>query len=79
MRCEMTKAEFLEKLSKDILQLDNIIKEDTAFEEISEWDSLAQIATISFFDKELGISINFQEVQAAKSAQDLLKVFHNAE
>ncbi len=71
----MTKAEFLEKFSKDILQLDYIVSEEAVFEEIEEWDSIAQITTMSFFDKELGISINFQEIQAAKSVQDLLKAF----
>ena len=53
----MNKKEFLEKFSDYVLQVDFSIDENTDLLELDAWDSLAQITTVAFFNKEIGQKI----------------------
>ncbi len=68
----MTRQAFLEKFSKEVLQLSTIVKEDENLLELTEWDSLAQISTIAFFDKELGLTVSYAHISSVKSMAEIL-------
>ena len=46
----MTRKEFLEKL-QDVLERDEEITEDMVLADMEEWDSLAAMAVMAFFNK----------------------------
>lgn len=68
----MTKQELLEKL-QDILERDDKITEDMLLEDMEEWDSLAAMALMAFFNKTLSITLLPAEVREMKTVQDLIK------
>ena len=68
----MNKEEFIEKFT-DVLQTEEELKEDTVLEDLDEWDSLSKIATIAFFDKELGIKVSFNEIGEFKTVGDVIQ------
>lgn len=68
----MTKAEFLEKL-QDIFERDDEITEDMVLEDMDEWDSLAAMALMAFFNKSLSITLLPAEVREMKTVAELVK------
>ncbi len=68
----MTKQEFLKIFSADVLQLDYTADEYADLQDLPEWDSLAQLTTISFFDKELNLKLTFKELEVVDTIHDLL-------
>lgn len=68
----MNKAEFLEKL-QDVLERDEEITEDMVLADMEEWDSLAAMAVMAFFNKSLSITLLPAEVREMKTVQDLMK------
>lgn len=67
----MNKADFLSEL-QDMLQLDEPVSEDTALGELEEWDSLAFMLLIAFFDKNFGQRITFEDLAPCKMPKDLI-------
>ena len=68
----MNKEEFIEKFT-DVLQTEEELKEDTVLEDLYEWDSLSKMATMAFFDKELGIKVSFNEIGEFKTVGDVIQ------
>lgn len=68
----MTKQEFLEKL-QDVLERDDEITEDMVLADMEEWDSLAAMAVMAFFNRQLSITLLPAEVREMKTVQDLIK------
>ena len=68
----MNKQEFLEELS-EIMQLDNTIAENAVLKEFSEWDSMAYLGVISFFDMEFSIDVPVEELKRIETVQQLLE------
>ncbi len=73
METMMTKQEFLEKFSYNVLQLSSAIDEDATLKGMNEWDSLAQISAIGFFDKEFGVKVTFQEIENVQNIKELVQ------
>lgn len=67
----MTSEDFLNKFQK-VLQTNQKISPDTILSDLSEWDSLAMITTVAFFNKEFNLTINFAEVQQMQTIQDIM-------
>lgn len=67
----MTKQEFLEKL-KDVLEREDEITEDMVLSDMDEWDSLAAMAVMAFFNRQLSITLVPAEVREMKTVQDLI-------
>lgn len=67
----MNKAEFLEKL-QDVLERDEEITEDMVLADMDEWDSLAAMALMAFFNKTLSITLLPAEVRKMKTVMDLI-------
>lgn len=67
----MTKQEFLEKL-QDVLERDEEVTEDMVLADMDEWDSLAAMAVMAFFNRQLSITLLPAEVREMKTVQDLI-------
>lgn len=67
----MTRKEFLEKL-QDVLERDEEITEDMVLADMEEWDSLAAMAVMAFFNKSLSITLLPAEVRGMKTVMDLI-------
>ncbi len=67
----MDKVEFLEKL-QDVLERDEEITEDMILEDMDEWDSLAAMALMAFFNKTLSITLLPAEVRKMKTVSDII-------
>lgn len=60
----------LETLIRDNMDDDTIVlKEDTLFEEIEEWDSMEQVNIISMIEEFYGFKFNVGEMTAMSSAK----------
>ncbi len=67
----MNKTEFLEEL-QDVLQRDDALTADMALQEIPEWDSLAMMAVVAFFDRNFDIKLTFNDFKNFKTVEDLI-------
>ena len=66
----MQHDEFIETF-KDIIQSDSIIELDSPLAEIEEWDSMAMMALIAYFDVNLNTAISFDQLHALGSVRDI--------
>ncbi|MCI7569539.1 phosphopantetheine-binding protein [Desulfovibrio sp.] len=66
----MQLTEFL-LVFQDILQRDEPLAADDALVDIEEWDSLAVMATIAWFDRNLGKKLTFRDFKGLKSVADI--------
>lgn len=69
----MTKSEFLAAL-QDMLQTDTELAEATPFAGLEEWDSLAFMVLIAFFDKNFNKKLTFEDLTACKTPADLMQL-----
>ena len=69
----MNKQEFLEELT-EIMQLDETIAENAVLAEFSEWDSMAFLGVISFFDMEFGKDVPVEELKKITTVDQLITV-----
>ena len=67
----MNKDTFLTSL-KNLLQIQEEISEQTYLFDLDEWDSLAMMSVVAFFDKELGKKITVSELQKLDTVQQLI-------
>lgn len=67
----MNREEFMKNFT-NVLQTEEVLTEDTVLEDLEEWDSLSKMATLAFFDKELGTKISFTEVGEFKTVKDVI-------
>lgn len=67
----MTKSDFLTEL-QDILQTDAPLQESTDLGALEEWDSIAFMVLIAFFDKNFNKKLTFEDLAACKTPADLM-------
>lgn len=67
----MTTAEFLTEL-QDILQRDEEIHPDDALESMEEWDSMAIMSCMVWFESRLGLKHPYNFYLEKKTVQDLI-------
>ena len=67
----MTKEEFLAEM-QDVLQTEVALTADTDLADLAEWDSLAMMATMVFFDKKLGVKVGIRDFKAMNTMADLM-------
>ena len=68
---KMSREEFLKEFC-NILQVESIdINEKLSY--IPEWDSLAMIATMAFFDKQFGLKVDTNDIQSFETVNDIIK------
>ena len=66
----MQHNEFIETF-KDIIQSDSIIELDSPLAEIEEWDSMAMMALIAYFDVKLNTAVSFDQLHALRHVRDI--------
>jgi len=69
----MKSNEFIE-IFKDTIQSDSEIEMDSPLADIEEWDSMAMMALIAYFDVKLGITITFDQLHALSSVGDVAQL-----
>lgn len=67
----MTRNEFLTAL-QDMLQTDVELQADTPLAGLEEWDSLAFMVLIAFFDKNFGKKLTFEDLTSCKDPAALM-------
>lgn len=67
----MERAEFLEEL-KDVLQRDDDITPDMTLKDMDEWDSLAIMSCMAYFDQKFGIKTRFGQYEQLSTVEDLI-------
>lgn len=67
----MLTAVFLEEL-RELLQRDAPITLHTALGEVEEWDSLAVMACMAWFDQKLDIKTSFSQYKELQTVADLI-------
>lgn len=73
----MNKSQFLATL-QDMLQCDEALQEDTVLAEREEWDSLAIMVLVTFFDKNLGQHIAYDDIRKCRTIADLIALSKGA-
>ena len=66
----MRTDEFIE-IFKDVIQSDSDIDINSTLAEIEEWDSMAMMALIAYFDVKLNIAVSFDQLHALSSVKDI--------
>lgn len=69
----MSIQEFLEEL-QDILQRDEALGADDTLKDLEEWDSMAIMTCMVWFESRLGIRHPYKFYQAQKTVRDLIAV-----
>lgn len=69
----MTKSEFLTEL-QEMLQIDSSLQGDTSLEDLEEWDSMAVMILIAFYDRMFGFKFQYDDVQSCKTPDDLVRL-----
>lgn len=73
----MNKTEFLAEL-QEMLQAEDELSEGTVLTDMEEWDSLAFMILIAFFDKNFGRRITFEDLQPCRTPADIIKLASGA-
>lgn len=73
----MTKSDFIAEL-QEMLQTDAALAEDTALADLEEWDSLAFMLLIAFFDKHFGIRLTFEELAPCETPSEIIELSNGA-
>ncbi|EAJ6945070.1 acyl carrier protein [Campylobacter jejuni] len=70
----MDKIQMLKAL-EDILMLESgILKEDSCLKNFEDWDSLAYLNLMAFFDTQLNINITADEISQLNTVADVLNL-----
>lgn len=73
----MTQQEFIQEL-EDILQCEQPLDAQTALVDMEEWDSLAFMVIIAFFDKHFEQTITFQDLKGCRTPADIILLSNGA-
>lgn len=73
----MTKQDFLLEL-QELLQCETSLHEETVLTDLEEWDSLAFMVLIAFFDKNFGQRIVFDDLKNCRSPASLIALAKGA-
>lgn len=64
--------EFLKNFVKQFEQTDpSLIKTDTDFKQLDEWDSLIALSVIALADEEYGVTLTGDDIRNATTVEDL--------
>ena len=69
----MNKKDFLFDL-EDILQREESCEENDILKDYEEWDSLAQMALVTYFDKNFNKKLSMNDFEKLKTVADLIKL-----
>lgn len=69
----MNKKDFLSDL-EDILQREESCEENDILKNYEEWDSLAQMALVAYFDKNFNKKLSMNDFEKLKTVTDLMKL-----
>lgn len=72
----MTKTEFLLAF-QDLLGREGIVNIDDTLADLEEWDSLAMMSVIAWFDKHISITLNFNQLKALQTVVDIIALSKN--
>lgn len=67
----MTLAQFLTDL-QDILQRDEPLTPNTVLTDVEEWDSLAVMGCLAYFDRMFGVKTTFAQYQQVRTVADVV-------
>jgi acyl carrier protein len=67
----MLKAAFLEEL-QELLQRDDPIKPDMELRAMEEWDSLAAMSCMAYFDKHFNVKTKIAQYKNLRTVSDLI-------
>ena len=67
----MDRAEFLEELT-ELLEVEEAVTDDTSFENMAEYDSLAVMSLIAFIDENFKKTVSGEELINIKNVKDLI-------
>ena len=73
----MTRQDFLLEL-QDMLQSESAMQEDTVLPDLEEWDSLAFMVLIAYFDKSFALRVTFVDLKDCKTPADLIDLARGA-
>lgn len=73
----MKAEEFIKSLAQ-LMDTEAELNLQTKLNEIKEWDSLSVVSFISFCNMKLNRLVNAEEVNAAETVEDLLKIAEEA-
>lgn len=73
----MTQEDFLLSF-QDVLQTEETIHPDTKFHNLEDWDSLAAMALIAFFDRNFAISLTFEHFASCVTVADIMALSKGA-
>lgn len=66
---------FIEKFAEAVeIDNKNLIKEDTLFRKLPEWNSMGALAIIALADEEYGIEIEPEDIKNAQSIVELYEI-----
>lgn len=73
----MLQSVFLEEL-QELLQRDTPIKPDMALADMAEWDSLAVMSCILYFDKNFKVPTTIAQYKTMRTVSDLIALSNGA-
>ena len=66
----MTRDEFLVEM-QDVLQTEETLTVDTVLADLTEWDSLAVMATMAFLDRNFGVQLKISDIKELNTIGDI--------
>lgn len=73
----MNKLDFLAELA-EMLQTDEDLALNSDLQNMEEWDSLAFMVLISFFDKNFGLRLTFEDLAKCGTPEDIIALSEGA-
>ena len=67
----MTREEFIAEM-QDVLQTEETLTADTVLTDLTEWDSLAVMATVAFLDRNFGIKLGLSDIKELNTIGDIV-------
>lgn len=71
MTATVSQSRFLEEF-RDLIQRDDPISPEDNLSEIEEWDSMAMMACIAWFDSALGIKLTYKTLAGVRTVQQIM-------
>lgn len=69
----MNKSEFLKDM-EDILQREDVCYETDELDVYDEWDSLAKMSMIAYFDRQFNLKVSLNELKKINKVADLIRL-----
>ncbi len=69
----MNKSEFLKDM-EDILQREDVCHETDELDVYDEWDSLAKMSMIAYFDRQFNLKVSLNELKKINKVADLIRL-----